>query len=311
MSTSLPLDPEAGAAWRAVFDGLDGGLRIDGETLDVVRALSVGDRDALLAGRPYDERTVDADGVTLSVFTPTERVASPAPCLYWVHGGGMVMGSRWMAEKALDTAAVVGGVVVSVEYRLAPEHPAPAPVDDALAGLQWVVTHAADLGIDPERVVLGGDSAGGGISAGAALRIRDEGGPALAGLFLSQPMLDDRMTTVSAGQVGDDLAWTPASNEFGWRSLLGDRDEVTIYDAPGRAEDLTGLPPTFVDVGSADLFRDEDVAFASRIWAGGGVAELHVWQGGYHGFDTLAPDAVLSADAGEARRRWLARTLAG
>ena len=310
MSTSFPLDPEVGAVWQAVLESMDGGLRIDGETLEVVRALSAGDRDALLADRPYDERTIDADGVTLSIFTPEGGVDGPAPCLYWVHGGGMVMGSRWMAEKALDTAAVVGGVVVSVEYRLAPEHPAPAPVDDALAGLRWVVANAGELDVDPHRLVLGGDSAGGGISAAVALRLRDEGGPALAGLFLSQPMLDDRMTTASAQQIGDDVAWTPASNEFGWRALLGDRDEVTIYDAPGRATDLSGLPPTFVDVGSADLFRDEDIDFASRIWAAGGVAELHVWQGGYHGFDTLAPDAALSADAGEARRRWLVRTLA-
>jgi acetyl esterase/lipase len=143
--------------------------------------------------------------------------------------------------------------------------------------------------------------------------VRDEGGPPLAGLLLCCPMLDDRMASVSANQFGDAILWTRASNEFGWRSLLGERagmGDVTIYEAPGRATDLSGLPPAFVDVGSADLFRDEDVAFASTIWASGGSAELHVWPGGYHGFELLAPTAALSADAGEARRRWLTRTLA-
>jgi acetyl esterase/lipase len=126
-------------------------------------------------------------------------------------------------------------------------------------------------------------------------------------------MLDDRMTTLSSDQFDDAVLWTRASNEFGWRSLLGDRagtDDVGIYEAPGRASDLAALPPTLVDVGSADLFRDEDVAFASTIWSAGGDCELHVWAGGYHGFELIAPTATLSADAREARRRWLTRTLA-
>jgi acetyl esterase/lipase len=151
------------------------------------------------------------------------------------------------------------------------------------------------------------------LAAATALRVRDHGGPALAGLMLCCPMLDDRMTSCSSDQFDDVILWTRASNEFGWRSLLGDRfgtDEVTIYEVPGRATDLAGLPPTLVDVGSADLFRDEDVGFASTIWASGGDAELHVWPGGYHGFELLAPAATLSLDAAEARRRWIARTLA-
>jgi acetyl esterase/lipase len=145
------------------------------------------------------------------------------------------------------------------------------------------------------------------------LRVRGHGGPALAGLLLCCPMLDDRMTSCSSGQFDDALLWTRASNEFGWRSLLGERfgtDDVTIYDVPGRATDLSGLPPTLVDVGSADLFRDEDVAFASSIWASGGDCELYVWAGGYHGFELVAPGSTLAGDAAAARRRWMARTLA-
>jgi acetyl esterase/lipase len=312
-----PLEAETGAVWRNIVETVFGGrgLRIDAETLPDARRFEPMTRESLLADRPYTDREVVIDGpageVVLAVFTPDGAPAT-APGIFWVHGGGMVTGTRWMAAEVLDMAVAVGAVVTSVEYRLAPEHPAPAPVDDCLAALRWVGVHAGELGIDPARLVLGGGSAGGGIAAATALRARDEGGPALAGLLLCSPMLDDRMATVSAGQFGDDVVWTRASNEFGWGSLLGERagtDDVSIYEAPGRATDLAGLPPTLVDVGSAELFRDEDVAFASTIWASGGVAELHVWPGGCHGFDVLAPAAAMSLDAVEARRRWLARTL--
>jgi acetyl esterase/lipase len=317
-------DPESGAAWRTISETmLEGrGFRIDAETLEAVRSLELVNRETLLAGRPVTDREVQipspAGELTISVFTPNDHGdradhAGGAPGVYWIHGGGMVMGTRFMAVEALEAGAAVGAVVTSIEYRLAPEHPAPAPADDCYAGLLWFAEHAAELGVDPNRIVLGGESAGGGLAAATALRARDEGGPRLAGLVLCCPMLDDRMTTVSANQFGDDVVWTHASNVFGWRSLLGDRagtDDVSIYEAPGRATDLSGLPPTLIDVGSADLFRDEDVAFASTMWACGGDAELHVWPGGYHAFELLAPTAALSLDAVEARRRWIVRALA-
>jgi acetyl esterase/lipase len=309
-----PFDPECGAAWRSLLDELFGGRgpRIDAESLQAVRGFDIRTRESLLEDGRFVDQDLQVGGTTLSVFTPRDR-AEVAPALYWIHGGGMVTGTRFAAGEALEAAASVGAVVTSVEYRLAPEHPAPAPLDDCYAGLLWVAEHADQLGVDPSRIVLGGTSAGGGLAAATALRVRDEGGPGLAGLLLGCPMLDDRMTTVSASQFGDDVLWTRASNEFGWRSLLGDRfdtDDVSIYEAPGRATDLSGLPPTFIDVGSADLFRDEDVAFASTVWASGGDAELHVWPGGFHGFELLVPSATLTRDAAEARRRWLARTLA-
>ena len=313
-----PFDPECGATWRtiseAMFEGR--GPRISAESLEAVRNFELSTVDALLEGRPYDHHDLQVPGpsgdLTVAVFTPQER-SGTAPGVYWVHGGGMVTGTRFAAVEALEAGAAAGAVVTSVEYRLAPEHPAPAPVDDCYAGLLWVAEHAGELGIDPSRIVLGGSSAGGGLAAATALRVRDHGGPALAGLLLTCPMLDDRMTTLSSDQFDDAVLWTRASNEFGWRSLLGHRagtHDVSIYEAPGRATDLSGLPPTLVDVGSADLFRDEDVAFASTIWAAGGDCALHVWAGGYHGFELIAPTATLSADAREARRRWLTRTLA-
>lgn len=313
-----PLDPEAGAVWKRVLDGFfDGQMPpLDDTSLPLLRGFEMANRETLLAGRPYDERTItiptpEAE-LVLSVFEPRGR-DEVVPAIYWIHGGGMVTGSRYSAVEALEAAGGIGAVVTSIEYRLAPEHPAPAPIDDCYHGFCWVIEHAAELGIDPARIVVGGGSAGGGLAAATALRLRDHGGPSLAGLLLCCPMLDDRMTSVSANQFGDDVLWTRTANTYGWSALLGDRagtSEVSIYEAPGRATDLGGLPPTYIDVGSVDLFRDEDVAFASTVWACGGDAELHVWPGGYHGFEQLAPDTPLAADAREARRRWLARTLA-
>lgn len=261
-----PAPSRTGAAWRKFAEDVYGGQspRLDETTLELARAFAP-TLDVTLAGMPYTTHEIQipapapAVDIELCVFTPDGHVA-PAPGVLWVHGGGMVLGDRDM----LEAAVAVGGVIVSVEYRLAPEHPAPAPADDCLAALRWLGEHASGVGIDPARIVVAGGSAGAGLAAAAVLRARDQGGPPLAGLMLFQPMLDDRMTTVSSHQFTDGVPWIRASNEYGWRSLLGDRystDDVTIYEAPGRATDLSGLPPTYIDVGSADLFRDEDGTF--------------------------------------------------
>jgi acetyl esterase/lipase len=236
------------------------------------------------------------------------------PALYCIHGGGMISGTnRDSLAGILDLAEAVGAAVVSVEYRLAPETPHPGPVEDCYAGLLWTVENAGELGIDDERIVLVGGSAGGGIAAALALLSRDRGGPALAGQLLMCPMLDDRNDTPSAHQMAELMMWNRQANEVGWTALLGDArggPDVSPYAAPARATDLSGLPPTFIDVGSADTFRSEDVAYAERIWQAGGVAELHVWPGGYHGFDGIVPTAGISKAASAARANWLARLLA-
>ncbi|KDA06848.1 esterase [Microbacterium sp. CH12i] len=154
-------------------------------------------------------------------------------------------------------------------------------------------------------------SAGGGLAAGVAVLARDRQGPRMLGQMLICPMLDDRNDSDSGHQMTGQGAWDRTANETGWNLYLGDiqRDEVPIYASPARADDLSGLPPTFIDVGSAETFRDENIAYASRIWACGGDAELHLWPGGVHGFDALAPDAALSHDARQARVRWLTRLL--
>jgi len=224
----------------------------------------------------------------------------------------MYMGSRLtFISSFVEHVLSYGIVAVSVEYRLAPEHPHPAPLEDCYAGFVWVSEHAEELGFEPGRIVVLGGSAGGGLSAGVALLARDRGGPVMAGQGLYCPMIDDRNNTVSARQYDGVGVWDWHSNHWGWRFLLGEAaggEDVSAYAAPARAEDLSGLPPAFIDAGACEVFRDEDVEYASRIWAAGGQAELHVWAGAFHGFTSEAA-AEVSAAARAARDSWLERVL--
>jgi acetyl esterase/lipase len=234
-------------------------------------------------------------------------------CLYYMHGGGMIIGTnRSGMLSMLDHAAELGAAVISVEYRLAPETPHPGPVEDCYAGLSWTAANAAELGVDRARIITAGVSAGGGLAAAVTLLARDRGGPALAGQLLICPMLDDRNDTPSSWQMAGLGIWDHAANEVGWTALLGQArggPDVSPYAAPARATDLSGLPPAFIDVGSAETFRDEDAAYATRIWQAGGAAELHVWPGGYHAFANAVPQAPLSRAAVTAQRTWLHRLL--
>ncbi len=273
----------------------------------------------LLRGGAFAVRTervpgpAGAPGVPLLICRPAD-VSAPVGCLYFIHGGGMIFGSNRTGGLlgVLDHAERLKLAVVSVEYRLAPETPHPGPVEDCYAGLCWTVAHAAELGVDPARVIVSGVSAGGGLAAAVALLARDRGAPALLGQLLGCPMLDDRNESPSARQMAGVGIWDRAANEVGWTALLGDArggPDVSPYAAPARASNLSGLPPAFVDVGSAETFRDEDVAYASRIWQAGGAAELHVWPGGFHGFTGAVPQAAVSRAAVAAQRDWLSRLL--
>ncbi|MGW7438553.1 alpha/beta hydrolase [Streptomyces sp. NPDC054849] len=236
------------------------------------------------------------------------------PLLYYMHGGGMIMGDAWsvLPQALREWALPLELAVVSVEYRLAPRVQYPGPVEDCYAGLVRVAEQADELGIDADRIIIGGKSAGGGLAAALALLTRDRGGPAPIGQLLLCPMLDDRNATFSSHQMAGCGIWDRTSNATAWRALLGDRygaADLPPYAAPARATDLSRLPPAYIEVGSAETFRDEDVAYANAIWQAGGQAELHVWPGAFHGFDTFAPDAALSQDARSARFRWLQRVL--
>lgn len=253
-----------------------------------------------------------APEVSLLICRPA-GVSAPVAAVYHTHGGGMIMGdNRVGVLPLLDWAQELQFALVSVDYRLAPECPHPGPVEDCFAGLAWTAEHADELGIDPERIVVAGVSAGGGLAAALALMARDRGGPSLAGQLLMCPMLDDRNDTPSSWQMAGLGVWDHTANETGWSALLGGArggPDVSPYAAPARATDLSGLPPAFIDVGSAETFRDEDVLYASRIWTAGGIAELHVWPGGFHGFTMMVPDAALSRAAAAAQLDWLRRLL--
>jgi acetyl esterase/lipase len=204
-------------------------------------------------------------------------------------------------------------VAAALDYRLAPESPDPVPVEDCYAGFEWFTGHAEEFRFDPRRVLIGGPSAGGGLSMGTTLLTRDRGRPMPAAMLLMWPMLDDRNETVSAQQIDGVGIWDHTSNQTGWTALLGDRRgtaDVSIYAAPARATDLAGLPPAYIEAGSAEVFRDETVALASRIWEAGGSAELHIWAGGFHGFQTIVPAAAMSQTAVQTRESWVRRVLA-
>jgi acetyl esterase/lipase len=311
-----PFDAELAAALASSGDMAP--MTITPEMVSLVQEASVSPPvSQLLAGRAVTHRDVTLPGygggqLLAAVFARADH-RRPGPGILHLHGGGMIMGDRFSGlPVALDWVERFDAVCVSIEYRLPPRHPDPYPVEDCYAGLVWLAEHAGNLGVDGARILVAGASAGGGLAAGTALLARDRGGPRLAGQVLMYPMLDDRNQTVSARQYDTDAPWDGRSNATGWDALLGDRrgtEHVSIYAAPARATDLAGLPPTFIDVGSAEVFRDEDVAYASAIWAAGGEAELHVWPGGFHGFDRMFPRAALSRAMAETRTGWLSRLL--
>ena len=276
------------------------------------------DTDAIFAALPSAMEGVwhDAGRVRILVFAPEGDRRRPA--ILHIHGGGMVVGSAYGFRAApAALAAAADAVVVTVDYRLAPECPFPGPQEDCFAALAWLHEHAEELGVDRTRIAVAGESAGGGLAAAVALMARDRGGPALCGQILTYPMLDHRIGGPDdpyRNPVTGEFNWTREHNSFGWAALRGDYglDDARVgWFSPARAADLSGLPPAWIGVGSLDLFVDEDIEFARRLIAAGVSAELHCYAGAPHGFNIFATARVSQAikrDMVAATRRLLGQS---
>ena len=258
-----------------------------------------------------DDHIVDeAAGVVVRIHRPKDAVGA-APCLYFMHGGGFVLGTMASTDERIDAwCAELGCVGASVEYRLAPETPYPGPLEDCYAGLAWVHEHSEQLGVDAGQVGVAGASAGGGLAAGLALLARDRGElPPVAFELLLYPMLDDRLTTASIGW--EFKGWDRTSVQYVWGAYLGDlagTDRVPPYAAPSRAENLEGLPPALICVGALDGYLDEGVDYAIRLMRAGVPTELHVYEGAPHGFD-MFPDTAVAQRGRRDMVEWLGRHL--
>jgi acetyl esterase/lipase len=228
--------------------------------------------------------------VAVRLFRP-RNVTTPRPALLWIHGGGLIFGSPEQDDRTnLEIARRLGLTVAAVRYRLAPAHTAPAPVYDACAALEGLAARAEEYGIDPARIAVGGASAGAGIAAALCQLALDRGVVLPAFQLLVYPMLDDRTVTRTDMDTRGVRVWSPGSNRYGWTSYLGVEPgsaEVPDYSVAARREDLTGLPPAWIGVGTLDLFYDEDLAYADRLADAGVPVSLDVVSGAFHGFDVL------------------------
>ncbi|WP_066364569.1 alpha/beta hydrolase [Herbidospora mongoliensis] len=284
-------------------------LSYDLNTADLAEIRRARAAACLPPGSGTEVTDVDADGLRLRVYRPAGAGDEPLPCLYWIHGGGMVLGLPEMDDSRISRfVEALGCMAVSVDYRLAPEHPYPIPLDDCYRGL---VSTASMPGVDAGRLVIGGNSAGGGLAAGCALMARDRGGPSLRLQLLLCPMLDDRDDTASAAQFEEAIVWPRGSNRFGWSAYLGDLTETPVYAAPARATDLSGLPPAYIDVGELEVFRDEDALYALRLAAAGVPVEFHLWPGAFHGFAGAVPHSPIGRRSTEEQIEALRRGFVG
>ena len=306
----MEFDDRLDEAHKAVLEMIPEAL-LDLTDIPAAREMAEGLMGAMAAQVPEvsgveveDHWVAGPDGdpdVMVRVYTPSD-LDPGAPALYWIHGGGMVMGKvAWNDADCKGWAADMRCVVASVEYRLAPEHPHPAPIEDCFAGLAWLVSNAESLGVDADRIAVGGASAGGGLAAALALVARDRGVDIIYQQLIC-PMLDDRNITRSSHYVQHPKVWNRKANIAGWSALLGKpagSDGVSPYASPARAEDLSGLAPAFIIIGDLDLFVDESIDYAQRLTAAGVPTELHILPGAVHGTQYFLPTAEIS-------RRWKA-----
>jgi acetyl esterase/lipase len=299
------LDPELTAPLEAWLNATKGGINLHDipaarRMMDALAAAQMAKASPIEGVSTEDRKAPGPAGspeVFVRIYQPTDRPAT-LPALLWIHGGGYVLGSVERDDLLAKHLARVGQcVVASVEYRLAPEHPFPAPVEDCYAALKWLSAHSTELGVNKTRIAIGGASAGGGLAAGLAVLARDRAEVQVAFQLLIYPMIDDRNVAPAGETTPDTFVWTRENNLMGWRAYLGREPggvEVSPYAAAARATDLRGLPPAYIPVGDLDLFLDENITYAQRLLAAGVPTELHVYPGAFHGFNGFVPGAEVS-----------------
>jgi acetyl esterase/lipase len=250
--------------------------------------------DGLLVENIFISRQNADSKLRLRIYKPL-TVNTSTPVLLWIHGGGYLIGKPEQDDSlCVQYVRELSIPVVSVEYRLAPKHPFPAPLDDCYSALKWIASHAEKLNIDPRRIAVGGNSAGSGLAAALAQLTLDRQEIELAFQLLIYPMLDDRTVLRTDIDDSNNVAWNHKSNRFGWESYLGQNcgaEHAPAYSVPARRADLSGLPPAWIGVGDLDIFHDEDVAYAQRLKESGVECELKIIPGAFHGFDVFDPQA--------------------
>lgn len=311
---TMTMDPELSDALSALMGGAEPAApsttwqEVRTAVAEMFPTLTEGLGRPELDERVFQATSADGADVALHWFSPQNPDRSrPTAAVVHAHGGGMIAGAvALFAPYVREYVARSGVPFLSVDYRLAPEAPDEGPGQDVFAALRWLHDHAAEVGVDPERIALLGESAGGGLAATTAIRARDAGVP-VARQILIYPMLDDRTVTPDP-YTAPFVTWSASDNRIGWDALLGDRrgtGSVPAVVAPARLDDFSGLAPAYLEVGSLDLFRDETVRYASSLWAAGVDAELQVLPGLPHGWDQFAPTSRVRAATFDHRVRIL------
>ncbi len=251
----------------------------------------------------------------VKIYEPRNKAAAKLPAIFWIHGGGYVLGHPDGDDSLCECfVEKINCAVFSVDYRLAPEHPYPAAIEDCYAALKWVVDNADEFNVDISKIAIAGASAGGGLTAALALMVRDRGEIKVAFQAPLYPMIDDRNETPSSYEINEKnlpTAWNREANVVAWNMYLGKyaSGEVPIYAAPARATDLSGLPPAYTFIGQLDPFRDETIEYVARLAQAGVPVEFHLYPGCFHGFDSIFNDAKISTQAREEFINALSRAL--